>query len=119
MDQTLANLFEVLCCRLEELKAKNPQLEMEDVDRSCVLIHSYLDGYKTTSQPEKETLPQMSYEELCNFLRVPRDIPKGHIGPTKQMVREAERVEKENSRRVDRVIQIGKDIDSRKKVPFF
>jgi hypothetical protein len=35
------------------------------------------------------------------------------------MVREAERVEKENSRRVDRVIQIGKDIDSRKKIPFF
>lgn len=119
MDQTLANLFEVLCYRLEELKAKNPELEMEDVERSCILIHSYLDGFKTTAEPEKQTLPQMSYEGLCNFLRAPRVLPKGHVGPTKQMIREAERVERENARCVDRVIQIGKDIDSKKQVPYF
>jgi hypothetical protein len=61
----------------------------------------------------------MSYEELCNLLRAPRVLPEGHVGPTKQMIREAERVEKENSRRVDRVIKIGKDIDSKKSLPFF
>lgn len=124
MDETLTSLFEALCYRIEELKAKNPSLDMEDVERGAILIQSYLDGFKTyTSDPPKEnaspTLPNMSYEELCKLTRPPRTTEKGYLGPTPLMVRYAEDQDNKRARRVDVVIKIGKDMEKNKDKSYF
>lgn len=124
MDETLTNLFELLCYRIEELKSKNPDLDMEDVDRSAILIQSYLDGFKTyTIDPPKEniplSLPEMSYEELCKLTRPPRITEKGHVGPSHLMAKYAEDQDNKRARRVDVLIQYGKEIDKKKNKPFF
>ena len=46
MDETLTSLFEALCYRIEELKLKNPELDMEEVERGAIYIQSFLDGFK-------------------------------------------------------------------------
>jgi hypothetical protein len=124
MDQTLTSLFEALCYRIEELKMKNPELDMEDVERGAILIQSYLDGFKTyTVEESKEapspTLPEMSYEELCKLTRPPRITEKGHIGPTVRMSQYAEAEDNKRARRVDVVIKYAKELDKEKDKPFF
>lgn len=124
MDDTLTSLFEALCYRIEELKAKNPSLDMADVERGAILIQSYLDGFKTylIDSPKENTsseLPDMSYEELCKLTRPPRITEKGHMGPTPLMARYAENEDNRRARRVDIVIQYGKNMDKNKDKPFF
>ena len=124
MDDTLVVLFGELCKRLEECQAKNPGVDVEDITRVGIMIQSYLDGFKrepilTTRVPERELLPDMSYEEITNYTRAPRVTPKGQLGPTKEMVEYAIRIEKENARRVDRVIRLGKEMDANKDKPYF
>lgn len=121
MDETLTSLFESLCYRIEELKLKNPTLEMEEVERGAILIQSYLDGFKTYAieAPKSPALPDMSYEELCKLTRPPRITEKGHIGPTPLMIKYAEEQDNKRARRVDIVIQYGKEMDKNKDKPFF
>lgn len=124
MDETLTSLFEALCYRIEELKLKNPSLDMEDVERGAILIQSYLDGFKTYTieepvQSVSPSLPEMSYEELCKLTRPPRITEKGHMGPTSLMARYAENEDNKRARRVDIVIQYGKNMDKNKDKPFF
>ena len=124
MDETLTNLFEVLCSRIEELRLKNPSLDMEEVDRISILIQSYLDGFKIfTEVPEQKDavthLPELSFEELCKLTRPPRNTPKGSIGPSQRMVLYAEKKDTMRAKRVDRVIKMAKDIEARKHIPFF
>jgi hypothetical protein len=124
MDETLTSLFEALCYRIEELKLKNPDLNMEDVERGAILIQSYLDGFKTyTIEESKEstspTLPEMSYEELCKLTRPPRITEKGHIGPTTRMSQYAEAEDNKRARRVDVIIKYAKELDKNKDKPFF
>lgn len=124
MDETLTSLFEALCYRIEELKLKNPELDMEEVERGAILIQSYLDGFKTyaievSPQSTSPPLPDMSYEELCKLTRPPRITEKGHMGPTPQMARYAEAEDNKRARRVDIVIQYGRDLDKNKHKPFF
>jgi hypothetical protein len=124
MDDTLASLFESLCYRIEELKIKYPDIDMEDVDRSAILINSYLDGFKKYSievpeEPVEVQMPEMSYEDLCKLTRPPRITEKGHIGPSRTMVQYAEEQDNKRARRVDLIIKIGKDIEKNKHKPFF
>lgn len=124
MDEILTSLFESLCYRIQELKANNPTLDMEEVERGAILIQSYLDGFKTcTIDPPKENtpsiLPEMSYEEICKLTRPPRITERGHIGPTRLMAIHAEEQDNKRARRVDIVIQYGKDMDKKKDKPFF
>jgi hypothetical protein len=124
MDETLTSLFEALCYRIEELKLKNPELDMEEVERGSILIQSYLDGFKTYSieeplQTTSPPLPEMSYEELCKLTRPPRITEKGHIGPTARMSQYAEAEDNKRARRVDVVIKYAKELDKDKDKPFF
>jgi hypothetical protein len=126
MDETLSSLFEALCYRIEELKLKNPLLDMEEVECGAILIQSYLDGFKTysvevPSEPNDTSppLPEMSYEELCKLTRPPRITEKGHIGPSPLMVRYAEQQDNKRARRVDIVIQYGKEMDKNKDKTYF
>jgi hypothetical protein len=61
----------------------------------------------------------MSYEELCKLTRPPRTTEKGYLGPTPLMVRYAEDQDNKRARRVDIVIQYGKDMDKNKDKPYF
>jgi|Laugrespbdmm15sd_2_1035082.scaffolds.fasta_scaffold31169_2 hypothetical protein len=124
MDETLTSLFEALCYRINELKAKNPTLDMEEVERGAILIQSYLDGFKTYAieepiQSVSPALPDMSYEELCKLTRPPRITEKGSVGPAHHMVRYAEEQDNRRARRVDIVIQYGKYMDKNKDKPYF
>jgi hypothetical protein len=126
MDETLVSLFESLCYRIEELKIKNPGLEMDEVERGAILIQSYLDGFKVYAvEVPKEPidiaplLPDMSYEELCKITRPPRITEKGHIGPSREMIRYAEAQDNKRARRVDVVIKIGKEMEKNKDKPYF
>lgn len=120
MDQTLVDLFQALSYRIEELKAKNPDLDMEDVQRGAILIQSYLDGFKTyTLDPESPPLREITYEEICKITRPPRTIPEGHLGPSIQMSKYAEALDNKRARRVDIVIKYGKDLEKNKDKPYF
>ena len=126
MDETLVSLFEALCYRIEELKLKNPALDMEEVERGAILIQSYLDGFKTyaVELPKEPSdisspLPDISYEELCKLTRPPRITEKGHLGPSSEMIRYAEAQDNKRARRVDVVIKIGKDLEKNKDKPYF
>jgi hypothetical protein len=120
MDEVLETLFGELCQRIKDCREKNPLIDMCDIERSCLLIQSYIDGLTDKPLPvEKEpsSLPNMSYEELCKLTRPPRVTPRHHIGPTYSMSRYAEEKDNRRARRVDDVIRMGKQLDKHK--PFF
>ena len=124
MDQTLVSLFEALCSRIDELKKRNPDLDIEDVERGVILIQSYLDGFKiyTPKEPVIQQPPpvqQMSYEDICKLTRPPRITPEGHAGPSYLMARYADSEDNRRARQVDALIKYGKELEKNKNKPFF
>jgi hypothetical protein len=121
MDDTLVILFGELCRRIEECQEKNPALDLDDLMRSCLLIQSYLDGFKKEAVSEEKPvmLSPIMYEEISILTRPPRVIPKGHVGPSQYMARYAEEHDNINAKLVDNIIQYGKDLENNKNVPFF
>jgi hypothetical protein len=118
MDATLVSLFEELCSRIDQCADKNPSVDMDDIKRSSLLIKTYLDGFKVFADVEEE-VPEMAYEQLCKLIRVPRVIPKGHVGPTRAMIKEAVNNDKEDALRFERVIKKGKEMEATKNKPYF
>lgn len=120
MDETLKILFDELCLRIEELQKKNPEVNTDTLMRSCVMIQSYIDGFSKEEEPKEapQSLPDISYEQLCKLTRPPRITPRGHLGPAYTMTRYAEEEENKRARIVDDVIRQGKELDKNKK-PFF
>ena len=118
MDATLVSLFEELCRRVEECADKNPSVDMEDIKRSSLLIKTYMDGFKVFADTEEE-VPEMSYEELCGLISVPRIMPKGHIGPTRAMLKEAVNNDKLRDSQFKQVVKKGKEMDATKNKPYF
>lgn len=96
---------------------------MDEVERGAILIQSYLDGFKTYAvelpKEPSDIAPDMSYEELCKITRPPRITEKGHLGPSREMIRYAEEQDNKRARRVDVVIKIGKEIEKNKDKPYF
>ena len=121
MDATLVSLFEELCRRVEECADKNPSVDMEDIKRSSLLIKTYMDGFKVFADTEEtiEEVPEMSYEELCGLISVPRIIPKGHIGPTRAMLKEAVNNDKLRDSQFKQVVKRSKEMDATKNKPYF
>jgi hypothetical protein len=122
MDDILGTLFDELCQRIKDCKEKNPLIDMDDIERSCILIQSYINKPLSVEEEPKEdppSLPDMSYEELCKLTRPPRITPKGHLGPAYTMVRYAEKEDTRRARMVDDVIRHGKQLDKNKDKPFF
>lgn len=121
MDEILGTLFDELSRRIKDCQEKNPLVDMDDVARSCLLIQSYIDGFNNKPFPVDGTplLPNMSYEELCKLTRPPRITPKGHLGPAYSMIHYAEDNDNRRARRVDQIIQKGKELEKNKDKPFF
>ena len=121
MDATLETLFIELCSRIDECANKNPSVDMEDIKRSSLLIKTYIDGFKVFADTKEtiEEVPEMSYEELCGLISVPRIIPKGYVGPTRAMVKEAVNNDKERALRFERVVKKGKEMEATKDKPYF
>jgi hypothetical protein len=121
MDETLETLFIELCSRIDECANKNPSVDMEDIKRSSLLIKTYIDGFKVFADTKEtiEEVPEMSYEELCGLISVPRIIPKGHAGPTRAMVKETVNNDKERALRFERVVKKGKEMEATKDKPYF
>ena len=130
MDEILETLFGELCQRIKDCREKNPLIDIDDIERSSILIQSYIDGLNNKPLPLEEelkeqpkehppSLPDMSYEELCKLTRPPRVTPRGHLGPAYTMIRYAEERDNRHARRVDEVIQKGKDLDKNRNKPFF
>ena len=121
MDETLGILFGELCQRIKECREKNPLIDMDDIERSCVLIQSYMDGFSNKTPPIEDppSLPDISYEETCKLTRSPRLTPKGHLGPAYAMIQYAEQCDNRRARRVDEVIRKGKELNKNTNKPFF
>ncbi len=126
MDEILGILFGELCQRIKECREKNPLIDMDDIERSCILIESYIDGFSNNTSPLEEETKQdpplllaMSYEEQCKITRPPRLTPKGHIGPAYTMIKYAEECDNRRARTVDEVIRKGKELDKNRGKPFF
>lgn len=126
MDEILETLFGELCQRIKDCREKNPLIDMDDIERSCILIQSYIDGLTNKPLPLEEepkappsSLPHMSFEELCKLTRPPRVTPRGHLGPAYTMIHYAEETDNRQARIVDEIIQKGKDLDKNRTKPFF
>jgi len=91
---------------------------MDDIKRSSLLIKTYLDGFKVFADVEEE-VPEMAYEELCGLISVPRIMPKGHIGPTRAMLKEAVNNDKLRDSQFKQVVKKGKEMDATKNKPYF
>lgn len=121
MDATLEILFTELCTRIDECAAKNPSVNMDDIKRSSLLIKTYIDGFKVFADTKEtiEEVHEMSYEELCGLISVPRIIPKGHVGPTRAMVKEAVNNDKLRDSQFKQVVKRGKEMEAKKEMPYF
>jgi len=60
-----------------------------------------------------------THEELCRMLKIKRVIPPGHIGPTREMVRYAEKRDKNMSKTFDSLALLTKELEERKNIPYF
>jgi hypothetical protein len=116
MDEILETLFDELCKRIKECKEKNPLIDMDNIERSCILIKSYINKDISVKE-DPSPLPYMSYEEVYKLIRLPRITPKGHLGPAYTMIRYAEEEDNKRARRVDYIIQYGKKVQEN--TPFF
>ena len=121
MDATLETLFTELSSRIDECANKNPSVNMDDIKRSSLLIKTYIDGFKVFVDTKEtiEEVPEMSYEELCGLISVPRIIPKGHVGPTRAMVKEAVNNDKLRDSQFKQVVKRGKEMEAKKEMPYF
>lgn len=126
MDETLEIFFGELCQRIKDCREKNPLVDMDDIERICVLIQSYMDGFSNNTLPLAEepkedppSLPDMSYEETCKLTRSPRLTPKGYIGPSYAMIQYAEQCDNRRARRVDEVIRKGNELNKNMDKSFF
>jgi hypothetical protein len=116
----LIQLFNELKGKINLLKSKNIAMDvqttlyMNDILTACNTMDSYIDSYK----PKDEHIIPMgiTYEQAYFNLTA---TPRGHAGPSPAMRRYANQEEVKTFERVDRVIQMGKELDANKDTPYF
>ena len=115
----LISLFNKLKSDIHTFHYKNAHndgvhLDMKNIMISCNAIEAYIESYN----PREEHVIHMgqTYDQAYFSLTA---IPRGHAGPTPAMRRYAAAEEKKRMDKVDEVIQMGKNLDANKDVPYF
>jgi len=116
----LISLFQDLKRKIDSLDSKNAMMDakgiqgMRDIVKSCNNMDRYIDSFVYKEQYVVNVAP--AYEMSCLNMT---SIPNGHVGPTMAMRRFAAKEERDLMDRVDRTIQMGKDLEANKDKPYF
>ena len=116
----LINLYGDLKKKINLLASKNAVMDawghkqMNEIMESCANIDRYIDSY---TYKEEHSIPiGLTYEHAQFNLTA---IPRGNVGPTNTMRRYAAQEEKKVIDRVDRTIQMGRELEANKDKPYF
>ena len=115
----LITLFHDLKAKIDSLKSKNAMMDLNGIEglnqvvKSCEVMDRYIDSFVYKEQHVINVIPsEQTYFNLSA-------IPRGHSGPTPAMRRYAATEEKKVMDRIDRVVQLGKDLDASREKPYF
>ena len=114
----LIALFKDLKQKIMNLKSKNAMMDvngihgMNEVVKSCDIMDRYIDSFVYKEEHAIHIAPPYD-----SFSLTP--IPRGHVGPTAAMMRYAGNEEKKVMDRIDRVAQMGRELDANKETPYF
>jgi hypothetical protein len=115
----LITLFHDLKAKIDSLKSKNAMMDVNGIEglnqvvKSCEAMDRYIDSFVYKEQHVIDVTP---YQH--SFLSMTA-IPRGHSGPTPAMRRYAATEEKKVMDRIDRIVQLGKDLDASRETPYF
>lgn len=116
----LITLFHDLKAKIDSLKSKNAMMDVHGIEglnqvvKSCESMDRYIDSFVYKEQHAITVNPP--YEQSYFNLSA---IPRGHSGPTPAMRRYAATEEKKVMDRIDRIVQLGKDLDASRDKPYF
>ena len=116
----LIQLFNELKGKINVLKSKNITMDvqttlyMNDILSACNTMDSYIESY--TPKDEHIVPIGVTYDKAYFNLTA---TPRGHAGPTLAMRKYALQEEVKTFERVDRVIQMGKELEANKDTPYF
>jgi hypothetical protein len=116
----LIALFQDLKKKIDILNSKNAMMDvngiegLKEVTKSCDTMYRYIDSFVFKEQHVINMTPAYdpSYFSLT-------PTPRGHLGPTIEMRRYAAKEEKKVMDRIDRAVQLGRDLDANKDTPYF
>jgi len=116
----LIYLFNDLKKKIHTLSSKNAMMDlqgtlyMNDIVSACNTMDSYIESHV----PKEEHIIPMgvTYEQAYFNLTA---IPRKHAGPTPEMRKYAAGEEGKKLNRIDKAIQMGKDLDANKDTPYF
>jgi hypothetical protein len=116
----LIYLFNDLKKKIHTLSSKNAMMDlqgtlyMNDIVTACNTMDAYIESHV----PKEEHIIPMgvTYEQAYFNLTA---IPRRHAGPTQEMRKYAAEEEVKKLSRIDKAIQLGKDLDSNRDKPYF
>ena len=115
----LITLFHDLKAKIDSLNSKSAMMDltgiegMKEVVKSCNAMDAYIDSFVYKEEHIVEIAP---YDKSCFTMTA---IPRGHIGPTAAMRRYAAEEDKKGMDKIDRTIQMGRDLEANKDKPYF
>lgn len=115
----LITLFHDLKEKIDSLNSKNAMMDltgiegMKEVVKSCQVMDRYIDSFVY----KDEHVVQINSYDQSYFTMTP--IPRGHIGPSAEMRRYAAAEDKKGMDKIDRTIQMGRDLEANKHKPYF
>ena len=116
----LINLFNDLKKKIYGLASKNVMMDsrgikqMQDVVTSCNTMDSYIDSH---TQKDEYVIPIGVTYDQPYFTLTPR--PRGSAGPSASMQRYAAHQDQKQLERIDRTIQMGRNLDANQDKPYF
>jgi hypothetical protein len=114
----LITLFHDLKAKIDSLNSKSAMMDLagieglKEVVKSCDAMDNYIDSFIFKEQHIINIRPDY-------FSLTPTSKSRGHAGPTPAMLRYAANQEKNVMDRIDRMVQLGRDLDSNKEKPYF
>lgn len=116
----LIRLFSDLKKKIHTLSSKNVMMDvqgtlyMNDIVAACNTMDAYIESHV----PKEEHIIPMgvTYEQAYFNLTA---IPRRHAGPTQAMRQYAAEEEGKKLNRIDKAIQLGKDLDANMDKPYF
>jgi len=115
----LITLFHDLKEKIDSLNSKNAMMDltgiegMKEVVKSCQVMDRYIDSFVY----KDEHVVQINSYDQSYLTMTP--IPRGHIGPSAEMRRYAAAEDKKGMDKIDRTIQMGRDLEANKHKPYF
>jgi hypothetical protein len=116
----LIRLFTDLKNKIHTLSSKNAMMDvqgtlyMNDIVTACNTMDAYIESH---IPKEEHIIPMgVTYEQAYFNLTA---IPRRHAGPTPEMRKYAAEEEGKKLNRIDKAIQLGKELDANRDKPYF